>query len=244
MKKLISLLLILSFALTYLASCNTGTGSTSTLNGVSLSSFSIIYSDEDADYSARAAEYIKDEILARTGLTLPILEDSEGSGEYEIVVGETEREISQRLDADTEGVQFAILAEDKSIAIEGDYFVIAAAAYYFISTYVPRNNFDAEIPLEATVHEPIVKEANNFILLIGDGMGVYQSTLYEAYEDKSTYSDGESSFYGYYLPSLGFARTDSLSGTTDSAAAGTALACGIKTLNSHVGVDSSLVEVQ
>ena len=244
MKRLTAFILVLACAGLMLASCIIGTGSTSTLNGVALSEFSIVYSDEDADYSARAAEYIRDEISRRTGLDLPILEDSEGEVEYEIVVGETDRAISERLDADTEGVQFAILAEDGKIALEGDYFVIAAAAYFFINTYIPSNNFDAEIPTEAVVHDPITLEAKNFILLIGDGMGVNQSTLYEVLEDESGYSDGESEFYGYYLPTMGYARTDSLSGTTDSAAAGTALSCGTKTLNGCVGVDKDHVELQ
>ena len=244
MKKLTLLISMLLCVAVILASCNTGTGSTSTINGAALSGFSIVYSKEDADYSRRAAEYIRDEISLRTGLTLPVLEDGDGEAAYEIVVGETDREISEKLDADTEGVQFAILAEDSKIALEGDYFVIAAAAYYFINTYVPYNNFDAEIPTEAVVHEPIVKDAKNFILLIGDGMGVNQTTLYEALEDKSGYSDGESTFYGYYLPMMGYARTDSLSGITDSAAAGTALATGTKTLNGHVGVDKDLVELR
>ena len=42
-------------------------------------------------------------------------------------------------------------------------------------------------------------------------------------------------FYGYYLPSQGFSRTDSLDGTTDSAAGGTALSSGLKTKNGYVG---------
>ena len=237
-------LLILTLAILMLLALCSCTKSKSTVNGVKLSEYSIVYSDEDADYSKRAAEYIAAEILSRTGLELPVIEDNESPAKYEIVVGETSREISDRLNADTEGTEFAILAEDKQIALEGDYFIIAAAAYYFINTYVPENNFDAEVPKEVKIHTPIIKKANNFILLIGDGMGVNQTLLYDECEDVSEYSDGEDGFYGYLLPYMGYSRTDSLSGVTDSAAGGTALSSGIKTLNSHVGKDKDGVDVQ
>lgn len=212
----------------------------SLLNGVDLSSFSIVYAAGDSDYNYRAATYLKTEIKERTGLELPLVtDDKQSETGYEIIVGETTREISSRLDADTEHTQFAILAEDKQIALEGDYFIIAAAAYFFVETYVPADNFSADIPKAVSIHEPIVEKAKNYIVLIGDGMGIYQTLLFDVLNDRSGYSDGESQFYGYYLPYFGLARTNSLSGTTDSAAAGTALACGIKTNNGYVGQSSS-----
>lgn len=220
------------------------TSEASMINGTDLSKFAIVYSDNDLDYSRRAALYIKTEILARTGLNLALVEENYSSdAECEIVVGETSRDISARLDADTERTQFAILAEDKQIAIEGERFVIAAAAYFFIETYVPEDNFSAEIPKKISIHEPIVEKAKNYIILIGDGMGLYQTLLFDILENNEAYSDGEDVFYGYYLPSIGFARTRSLSGTTDSAAAGTALSCGVKTVNGYVGQDKDHKEV-
>ena len=211
----------------------------SSLNGVELSRFAIVYSAEDADYSLRAAEYIQSEIQSRTGLELALVEDSdESTAAYEIVVGETTRAISARLDADTERTQFAILAEDKQIALEGDYFIIAAAAYFFVETYIPEDNFAATIPTEVTIHDPIVEKAKNFMVLIGDGMGLYQSLLFDVMENDIEYGDGEDRFYGYYLPARGMARTNSLSGTTDSAAAGTALSTGHKTYNEYIGQDA------
>jgi alkaline phosphatase len=91
---------------------------------------------------------------------------------------------------------------------------------------------------------PIVKEAKNFIILIGDGMGVYQTRLFEAMENNRKYSDGEDIFYGYYLPYFAYSRTNSLSGTTDSAAGSTALATGYKTKNRYVGIDINREELQ
>ena len=77
-------------------------------------------------------------------------------------------------DAGAKAPRFAILADGDHIALEGDYFVIAAAAYFFVETYVTGETFESEIPMTVSIHQPIREEAKNFILLIGDGMGIYQ----------------------------------------------------------------------
>ena len=218
------------------------------INSISIDEYTIVYSKEDLDYSQRAAKYIKDQVKTYTGAELEVCLDTEGTYEHEIVVGETSREISKTLDADTEGVEFAIYANDSHIAMEGDYFVIAAAAYFFVETYVASATLDTQIPKEVSIHEPIVKEAKNFILLIGDGMGFNQTRLFEKYDvatsgDKA-FSDGEDFFYGYMLPYQGKSNTQSLSGTTDSAAGGTALSTGYKTYNSYVGRDKDKKDIQ
>ena len=212
------------------------------LNGVHISKYSIVYSDA-LDYNERAANYIQEEIKERTSVEIPVIRDSSDKAtEYEIVVGETTREISARLDAETEDMQFAILAEEKQIALEGDYFVIAAAAYFFVDTYIPADKFDSTFPETVSIHGPIVKEAKNYIFLIGDGMGVNQTKLFDALgpvSEYSHYNDGEDLFYGYMFPAQGFAQTYSLTGVTDSAAAGTALATGYKTRNAYVSMMNS-----
>lgn len=218
------------------------------LNGVSIEEFSLVFSDSDTDYSFRAAKYIQSQILERTGANLDLREDYMPAQTHEIVIGETNRQISEDLDADTQNMEFAIMANDEKIALEGDYFIIAAAAYFFVETYIPNTYFDNSIPKEAVIHQPIQKEAQNFIILIGDGMGFNQTRLFEAYDVTKTgdkaYSDGEDIFYGYYFPNQGQSRTDSLSGTTDSAAGGTALSTGYKTINRYIGKDSEGNDIQ
>ena len=208
------------------------------LCGDSLSSYTIVHDTNASLYTVRAAQYIAQEIEARTGISLVVmaLDDITAVRPHEIVVGETARQISQDLNAKTEGFEFAILANEDHIAIEGDYFVIAAAAYYFVEKYIPEAIFDVDIPQTTTVCTPIVKETENVILLIGDGMGPNQTKLFDGYKDSAIadYSDGEDFFYGNLFPYIGEARTDSLSGTTDSAAAGTALASGYKTNNGAI----------
>ena len=210
-----------------------------TINGIILSDFTIVYDEQGLDYNKRAAEYIKNTAQSRYGIELAIVDDDSSKNEYEIVVGETSREISSILDEETSGLEFSILAHGGSVALEGDYFVIAAAAYYFMETYALTDAQISIVSEVSEVHEPIVKEAKNFILLIGDGMGVYQTLLFDYMENNIEYGDGEELFYGYMLPYKGSSRTDSLSGTTDSAAGGTALACGYKTNNESVGLDGN-----
>ncbi len=216
------------------------------LNGIMLNKYVIVYSDEDTDYSKRAAEYISKEVFQRTGVQLTVNEDDVTPEKNEIVVGETNRNISSKLTTPIDGMKFATIYDNGSVALEGDKFVIAAAAYYFIETYITEK--ESNVPEKVLINEPIVEDAKNFILLIGDGMGVYQTKLFEAYKSTEgsaqTISDGENAFYGYKFPYIGFARTDSVSGLTDSAAAGTALATGTKTKNGYIGKDKELKDIK
>ncbi len=71
----------------------------------------------------------------------------------------------------------------------------------------------------------------NIILVIGDGMGLSQISA-------AFYNNG-----GHYIlekfPVVGFQKTNSANNlVTDSAAAGTAIACGCKTKNNSIGIDS------
>lgn len=208
-----------------------------TINGVLLSDFTIVYDEDGLDYNKRAAEYIKERSAARFGVELSIVDDDSAEAENEIVVGETSRQISEKLNAECEGLEFAIMAEGGDIALEGDYFIIAAAAFYFMETYTSGSAYQATVPEEISVHTPIVREAKNFIMLIGDGMGTYQTKIFDYMQRDVEYSDGEDFFYGDLLPYQGYSRTRSLSGITDSAAGGTALSCGYKTYNEYVGLD-------
>lgn len=71
----------------------------------------------------------------------------------------------------------------------------------------------------------------NVILMIGDGMGENIIKASEVVKGDKLVMQG--------IENKVYARTDSLSGTTDSAASSTALSCGIKTTNSYLGVDEN-----
>jgi alkaline phosphatase len=248
MKNNISLILIaviLISTLSILSSCDKPKFlDAPTINGTSLEEYTIVYDEDGLDYNQRAAEHIKDTVKNRYNLDIPIIDDDSNKVAHEIVVGETSRDISISLDAKVEGLQFAILASEGSIALEGNYFVIAAAAYFFTETYANSDGDSVTVPETISIHDPIVKKAKNFIMLIGDGMGVYQTLMLDYMENNIDYSDGEDIFYGYMLPYMGESKTDSLSGTTDSAAGGTALSCGVKTYNKYIGKDKDLNDIK
>ena len=210
--------------------------SAATLGGAALSAYTIVYAADASDYVVRAAAYIRDEIYAQTGVVLPVTTDATDSAAHEIVVGETNRPISTALNEETEGTSFALLAADGHVAMEADYFVIAAAAYYFVATHITAA---AKLPDKAQVLQPITEKPNNYIVLIGDGMGLVHTTMPEKIDGTgiANYTDGENFFYGTLLPYNGFAHTNSLNNTTDSAASATALATGYKTTNGRIGRD-------
>lgn len=236
MKKIFSFVLILALALVVLVGCGDGDKPVEAyVNGTHLSEYTLVYSADELDYNKRAAEYIQREVKERTNIELNLITDAETAAEHEIVVGQTNRPISKKLDGECEGLEFAILADGGCVALEGDYFIVAAAAYYFINTYVPGGDSDTAVPTEVTVCEPIVKEAKNYIVMIGDGMGVNQTLMFDYIDNNVEFGDGEDMFYGYMFPYIAYSRTESLSGVTDSAAGGTALATGYKTYNDYVG---------
>lgn len=246
MKRFLALTLALVMTVGLFAGCS-GKKTAKTINGVDISQYTIVYSQDAPDYCQRAAEYIQSQILSRTGVELSVCEASTGTYSHEILVGDTDRAVSKELVPEDRNMEFYFKADENHIAMNGDYFIIAAAAYYFVETYIPGSNFQSEIAKDqVTVCQPITEKANNFIYLIGDGMGPNQTKLLEQYSiaDYAEDSDGEDIFYGYYLPYQGMIRTNSLSGVTDSAAGATALACGYKTTNSYVGKDQNGDDVQ
>lgn len=213
-----------------------------TINGADISTFTIVFQSDAPEYTKNAAEYIQEQILLRTGVELNVCSDDSEKYDIinEIVVGETNREISRKLDAELNGVEFSLLSDGANVALEGNYFSIAGAAYYFINTYITGKNFSVTIPDATTVCTPIQKETKNYIIMIGDGMGVNHTKLFESEMSPTLlaeYTDGEDIFYGYLFPYSALSRTNSLTGTTDSAAGATALATGYKTYNGYIGMD-------
>ena len=81
------------------------------------------------------------------------------------------------------------------------------------------------------------KKPKNIILLIGDGMGLSQVSASQFFNDKPSNFDRFST--------VGLLKT-SASGSliTDSAASATAYACGIKTYNGAIGVDTDSIAVK
>lgn len=121
--------------------------------------------------------------------------------------------------------------------------VVVALSFVFGGAKLITANYLFDNP-NGTIHPP-----KNIILLISDGCGYnhidaaslyqYGETYIQVYEDfpvqlaMSTYAAG-----GGYDPNLAWAYFDYVKfGTTDSAAAATAMSTGLKTYNGAIGVD-------
>ena len=97
---------------------------------------------------------------------------------------------------------------------------------------------ESEQPLVRPIYNPIEgKTAKNLILMIGDGMGLTQITA-GIYENENFLNIQR-------FPITGLMKTHSYDNlVTDSAAAGTAMATGVKTYNNGIGVDKDSVPVK
>ncbi|MET0356064.1 MAG: alkaline phosphatase [Cellvibrio sp.] len=78
----------------------------------------------------------------------------------------------------------------------------------------------------------------NIIFLIGDGMGVAYTSAYRLYRDNPATSKLDPTIFDETLVGMSSTHPDDHLSVTDSAAAATALACGIKTFNGAIGVGS------
>ena len=84
------------------------------------------------------------------------------------------------------------------------------------------------------------KTPKNVILMIGDGMGVSQLGAYRYYKDDTTKAGlSRLSFDNYLVGSQFTISDDPKLNITDSGAAGTALATGVKTYNGAISVDKN-----
>ena len=117
MKKIISIALSLVLLVSVLPGCTPKAPDGPAINYVSLSEYAIVYSDTDTDYAYRAAEYLQTAIEEKTGIKLPMQEDSAVTAAYEIVVGDTEREISGLLDAEISRDNFVFMYNKTQVAM-------------------------------------------------------------------------------------------------------------------------------
>ena len=82
------------------------------------------------------------------------------------------------------------------------------------------------------------KKPKYIFYMIGDGMGVNQREIADRYA-RMKYPARKDGLIMNQLPVRSLTTTSEVTGlTTDSAAAGTALACGVKTINGALGMSA------
>jgi alkaline phosphatase len=82
------------------------------------------------------------------------------------------------------------------------------------------------------------KPDTNIIFLVGDGMGAAYTAAYRLYLDDPATAEVDRTIFDEMLVGMASTYPDDHTRVTDSAASATALACGVKTFNGAIGVDS------
>ncbi len=112
--------------------------------------------------------------------------------------------------------------------------VITTPATEAVATEPLRDNLSFVPYKEYNLEEDT--EVKNIILMIGDGMGE------NIIENAEIVKGDKLAMRG--MPYKCYVTTDSLDGTTDSAASSTAMSCGVKTHNQYIGVDENKEAVE
>ncbi len=201
------------------------------IDDVDIKDYQIVYPKDGPVYDEYAATFLARMIQSDTGYELTVVDDSAENKENEILIGVTNRAES-KIDKTLTFDQYLMYKNNSKVILVGHKYIIGAAVAEFMSYCLEVSGAEDQNISPAKTGEVIDyvhEKPKNAILLIGDGMGFNHIELGLA----TTMTE----FYGSDLPYHGDAITDSKSGLTDSAAAGTALSTGYKTKNAYIGMD-------
>lgn len=231
MKKVLLILICLAFVFC-LSACHTVSDT------LDISQYRIVI-PENADISTKyASENLANELEDRLGIRPSIVSDKEPEIECEILIGETNRDASKTTTSLGKN-EFLLFKSDEKLVLKGEGIYIGAPCGALLNQYskIENNTFTLnKLPAkEKALTFSFSDKCENVIFMIGDGMGNNHITMSE----KSRGFE----FVARQFPSLGWSITRSQSvinleaGYTDSAASGTAMSTGYKTINGYVGLD-------
>ena len=228
------------------------------VNGVSIKEYTIVI-PQDADlYTVYAAELLQDYIADKTGTVIPVLTDDAAETTFEFLIGATNREESADADVALADNEYILKYDSGKIVMRGTAYMIGGGVGKFTYDYL---TYDAastmqvcyvdDLPTENVPTAYAALPAKNVIFMIGDGMGPYHAEYTLEYNLRRQLEADYTEFCADRLPAVCTVVTDSVTTIesggetpTDSAAGGTALACGYKTYNHYVGLDKDQIFVQ
>lgn len=211
-----------------------------TICGTPISDYRIVIPAETDLYTKYAAKNLADYLKANAGIELSIVTDAEEAVECELLIGATNRDGSvAAAEVELAADEYIVMMSGKSVVLYGESYMVGGAAGALMNKYAAGawRGYDidiTDIPETAEVAQFVFEEAQNAILLIGDGMGHNHINM--------ALANGLGSFSAQDMPNIGEIITQSqsvinhLATYTDSAAAGTALATGFKTFNGYIGI--------
>lgn len=217
------------------------------IDGIDLKEYRIVI-PENCDISTKyAAMNLSDYLLLHFNMSLTTVTDDAPEQPYEILIGDTNRVLSQ-ISVPLDAGKYVLMNRGGKLVMQGEGIYVGAGVGYFVSHYLSGLDSDGginitDLPSSVVPTEFVFPETcNNAILMIGDGMGYNHINM--------ALANGLDSFVAQQLPVAGSAVTRSQSvingdaSYTDSAAAGTALATGYKTINGYIGKNASKVDCQ
>lgn len=205
-----------------------------TLGGTPLRDYVIVVPQQASLYEKYAAAAFNDYLETHAGYTLTVADDSAEPHPHELLFGATARPASARHDGKTYGeMEYLLTVEGGHVVLRGDSYMIGGAVGAL--TALMREAGEGELRVPTTALPAKFRFADtpkSAILLIGDGMGANQINL-------TLDEGGLDEFAARRFPNQGEAKTRSASSAvTDSAASGTALSSGYKTINGYLGLDA------
>lgn len=220
MKKLLIFLSIIILALV-LFSCG----------NAEIDDFQIVI-PENADLSTKYAAENLATMLSERASGVEIVTDSTREARFEILIGDTNREES-KTESELSNGQYLVFAKNKKIVIKGYGIYVGAGVHALVNEYDLKIS---DLPTEESPKNFVFPEKyDSVIFMIGDGMGENHIKMAER--------NGMPTFIARSFIATGKSVTRSQSvinkeaSFTDSAASGTAMATGYKTLNDYIGVD-------
>lgn len=227
------------------------------LGGTGIENYRIVIPASADDYTRYAAEMLSQSIEDKIDVALPVVNDTEAATEYEILIGATNRSESVLASSVTLAPnEYLLKMAGTKVVMLGDSYMIGGGVgkfTYDCISYDPSKTGQIVNVTLQTSNTPAAyaaKPAKNAILMIGDGMGLNHAAASLAYSARHAQEPNYTEFSASRLPVFAQMTTASLTtqssgGTTptDSAAAGTALACGIKTTNGILGQNKNNVAV-
>jgi len=215
------------------------------IDGVDISKYRIIIPDDADILTKYAAENLKNYVADNSGIMLTVSLDTAAETKYEILIGDTNRAADDNNVTAADG-EYVLYKNGGKVICQGENIWVGASIGAIIGRFPSEGNAHViditDIPTEPAAKKFEFKEAKNAILMICDGMGFNTVDMYKA--------DKKAEFYAEYLPNKGNAYTGSLNTAkdktvpTDSAASGTALSSGYKTINGYLGVTEEKEERQ
>ncbi len=219
------------------------------IKNVAITEFDIVY-PEGADLLTYYTAVALSDYLADSGIEVDVKSDAEEETTYEILIGDTNREIKVDDTVELGTNEYVICKDGNKVIMLGSSYMIAGGASAFVNEYmVPADGeLDVNIlnlPTTAEVQTYTWVEPESVIYMIGDGMGMKHIEATKDLREEMPVFFAETFPYFTRVKTFSYSvKPLNEADYTDSAAAGTALSCGYKTINSYLGLDHELNEIK